>query len=52
MQEAEAGVQSLVRELDPVCMLQLRVRMPHLKIPQDAMKILRTATKTQCSQNK
>ena len=25
------GVQSLVRELDPMCMLQIRVRMPQLR---------------------
>ena len=38
-----AWVQSLVRELDPTCMPQLRVRMPQLKSP-------RAATKTQCNQ--
>ena len=49
-----AWVQSLVGELDPTCMLQLRVRMPQLKIPQAATtqaatKIPRAATKTWCT---
>ena len=38
-----AGVQSLVRELDPTCMPQLRVCMPPLRSPP-------AATKTQCNQ--
>ena len=38
-------VRSLVVELDPAHMLQLRVRVPQLKIPS-------AATKTRCSLNK
>ena len=33
-----AQVQSLVRELDPTCMLQLRVHMPQLKSQQATTK--------------
>ena len=59
-----AQVQSLVGELDPTCMPQLRVRMPQLrsphaatkhsatKIPHAATKIPRASTKTWRSLNK
>ena len=47
-----ARVQSLVGEVDPTCMLQLRVRMPQLRSPHATTKIPRAATKTQQSQNK
>ena len=40
-----ARVRSLVGELDPAS-------MPQLKIPRAAVKIPRAATKTWCSQNK
>ena len=38
------------QELDPAFMLQLRVRMPQLKITHTATKIPHATTKTQCSQ--
>ena len=50
-----AQVQTLVEELDPACMPQLkkkRSHMPQLKISHAATKILRATTKTQHSQNK
>ena len=55
-----AQVQSLVRELDPAYMLQLRSphaetkrsRIPQLKIPHAATKILHAATKGWRSLNK
>ena len=54
-----ARVRSLVGELDPACMPQLRVRMLQLKSPRAAtkkshaaMKIPCAATKTRGSQNK
>ena len=36
-----AWVRSLVRELDPICMLQLRVHMPQLRSPHAATKTRR-----------
>ena len=47
--DAGGQVQSLVRELDPTCMLQLRAHMPQLKILHVAMKIPHATTKTQHS---
>ena len=54
---AGGPIQSLVRELDPACMLQLRVCMPQLKDPMQQLKILHATTKilratikTRCSQ--
>ena len=47
-----AWVRSLVGELDPTCMLQLRVHVPQLSIPHAAMGIPRAAARTRHSQNK
>ena len=40
------------RELDPACMLGLRVRMPQLKILHAARRIPRSAAETRGSQDK
>ena len=45
-----AQVRSLVRELDPTCMPQLRVLMPQLRSPPAATKEPVCLTKTQCNQ--
>ena len=45
-----AQVRSLVKELDPTFMPQLRVHMPQLRVHMPQLRSLRAATKTQCNQ--